>query len=202
MTPATPFVTAPWQQPLSVSSVLVDGPTFEPLTLDEGKLRAGLDWAADDARDDLMKSFIAAARSQVEHDTGLALPMQTRDVTYTDAAIAASWLPLPVQAWPVQSVTAPDGRVLDASVFTADPSKRALQFSTPMGVAGTWRIIAGWPTVDALKAEAPLLVHAVGLLTAHYATLGRDLASEGHIVNAIPMGYDEAIAPYRLIWMP
>jgi hypothetical protein len=42
------------------------------------------------------------------------------------------------------------------------------------------------------------LVQAVGLLTAHYATLGRDLALSG-TMTPVPMGYEEAIAPYRLI---
>jgi hypothetical protein len=40
MTPATVFTSAPWMQPLSVQSVLVDGPDTEPLTTADGKLRA------------------------------------------------------------------------------------------------------------------------------------------------------------------
>lgn len=198
---ATPFVSVPWQQPLAVSSVLVDGPTEEPLTLADGKLRAGLDWPTGDPRDDLMTGFIAAARSQVEQDTGLALLTQTRDVTFT-VDESTVWLPLPVQAFPVQSVVGPDGRAIDPQTFAASFSRRALQWSMPTGIAGTWRIVAGWPTVAALKAEAPLLLQAVGLLTAHYATFGRDLASEGHIVTPIAMGYDACIAPYRLVWLP
>lgn len=203
MTPATPFVSAPWQQPLSVSSVLVDGPTVEPLTLADGKLRAGLDWPAGDPRDDLMLGFIQAARSQVEQDTGLALLTQTRDITFTDIG-STTWLPLPVQAWPVQSLIAPTGLRVDPSMFRSDPRVRAVQWSTSMGIAGTWRIVVGWPTVDALKAEAPLLVQAVGLLTAHYATFGRDVAAEGRgeVPTLIPYGYEACISPYVRIWIP
>src|SRR5258705_9577128 len=86
--PAVTFIQPPfWAQgprayavaPHAVS-VLVTPPALEPLTLDQGKLRAGLDWVAGDPRDALMTGFIQAARSQVEQDTGLALLTQTRDV--------------------------------------------------------------------------------------------------------------------------
>jgi hypothetical protein len=191
-----PFVTAPWQQPLIVSSVLVVAPTEEPITLDEGKLRAGLNWPAGDPRDALMDDFIAAARSQVEQDTGLALLTQTRHVTYADSIDPLAYVPLPWQAWPVQQITAPTGEVI---TFKANASTRAIQFAMPS--AGTWVVVAGWPTAADLKAEAPLLVQAVGLLTAHFATMGRDLASEARHMEMVPMGYEECIAPYRLIWV-
>ena len=186
------FVRPPWAQPSSLSSVLVIPPTEEPLTLDEGKLRAGLDWPASDPRDALMLGFIAAARSQVEQDTGLALLTQTRDVTIY-ATITDGIFPLPMQALPVQSLTSPVGvRLTAADGWDTLPAPIA---------PGTWRIVAGWPTVADLKAEAPLLVHAVGLLTAHYATLGRDLAYEGRAIMPMPQGYEESIAPYRLVWV-
>jgi hypothetical protein len=186
------FVRPPWAQPSSVSSVLVTPPIEEPLTLDEGKLRAGLDWADGDPRDDLMRGFIAAARSQVEQDTGLALLTQTRDVTIY-ATITDGIFPLPVQALPVQSITTPAGvRLTPTDWWSWMPAPIA---------AGTWRIIAGWPTAADLKAEAPLLIQAVGLLTAHFATLGRDLAYEGRNIVAMPQGYEECIAPYRLVWV-
>ena len=63
-------------------SIVVTGPASEPLTIAEGKLRAGLDWADGDARDNLMTTWIKAAREKVEHDTGLALLEQTRDVVF------------------------------------------------------------------------------------------------------------------------
>jgi len=199
--PFTAFTTAPWQQPQSVSSVLVSGPVDEPLTLAEGKLRAGLDWSAGDPRDDLMNSWIKAARSQVEQDTGLALLTQIRDVTFADDS-SALYLPLPVQAWPVQSMITPDGRIVSAAMFRKNSTRRAVQWSTPTSMSGTWRIVSGWPTVDDLKAQAPLLVQAVGLLTAHYATFGRDTVSDARHLEAIPYGYDACIAPYQMVWIP
>ena len=182
------FVDAPWRAPVAVASVLVTAPTEEPLTLDEAKLRAGLDWSAGDPRDALLASFIAAARSQVEQDTGLALLTQTRDVTI---AAGCSGQPIPWQAWPVQSLTDLGNGMRVAPRSLSD-------WSAIWTTGGSWRIVAGWPSAAALLADAPLLVQAVGLLTAHYATLGRDLALAGSLAP-VPMGYEEAIAPYRLI---
>lgn len=194
MTPASIFVRPPWTTPSSTASVLIDGPADEPITLDEAKLAAGLAWPSGDPRDLQMLAFIKGARAQVEHDTGYALLTQIRDVTIAprddDAFV------LPVQAYPVQSIAAADGQRIDPAFFSADG--RTLQ-SSWLSAGGTWRITAGWPTPAALAAEAPLLVHAVKLLVAHYATVGRDLAITGTIVSPSPMGYEAAIAPYRLV---
>jgi hypothetical protein len=191
------FVRAPWSQPISVSSVLVTGPTEEPITLDQAKLAAGLDWPSGDPRDAQMQGFIAAARQQVELDTGLALLTQTRDVTI-EASAAYGWvIPMPSQAMPVQTISGPTALDLNRAVRqTSDGWWLAVP-------TGTWRIVAGWPDRTALQAEAPLLVHAVTLLTAHYATIGRDLtAMRGDGFGVTPMGYAEAIQPYRLVVLP
>jgi hypothetical protein len=170
--------------------VLVEGPTFEPVTLDEAKLRAGLDWPTGDPRDALMKAFITAARQKVELDTGLALPQQTRRVTVQVEA-GATW-PMPAQTIPTQSITPEAGA--PAVVLTPEG------WTMPIATNGSYLVVAGWPTAEALAAEAPLLVQAVGLLVAHLATLGRDLATvdEPYLV---PLGYDEAIQPFRIEWL-
>lgn len=189
--PATEFVRPPWSYPLGVSSVLIEPPTEEPLTLDEAKLRAGLDWPSGDPRDALMTAFIKAARQKVEQDTGLALLQQTRRVTVR--VQAGALVPIPAQTIPCQSITAEDPA---ARGFVSLAG--AWQF--PEATAGAWIVVAGWPTPAALAAEAPLLLQAVGLLVAHLATLGRDLASidEPYLT---PMGYDDAIQPFRLQWV-
>jgi uncharacterized phiE125 gp8 family phage protein len=191
---ASVFVRPPWVTPLSVSSVLVDGPTEEPLTLEQGKLRAGLDWQSPDPRDAMMLGFIAAARQYVERRTGLALLTQTRDVT-----IAAGWpvLPLPMHALPVQSITTPAGVRIDR--VRVRYALGSWDVDVPdVSIGGTWRIVSGWPTVEALTAEAPLLVHAVGLLVAHYATFGRDVAIAG-VVAPVPFSVDEALSSYEIV---
>jgi uncharacterized phiE125 gp8 family phage protein len=201
MTDATAFIAAPWYLP-PVTSVLVVAPTEEPLTLDEGKLRAGLTWASGDPRDDLMNGFIAAARAQVEFDTGLALLTQTRAITFyggvgwaTDSGV----VPLPMQALPLQSLTDPDGNPVPLSRFRDGFRRRVAALQVDDFQSGTWTIVSGWPDAAALRAEAPLLVQAVGLLVAHYATVGRDLTIVGTIVATTPQGYDACINPYRLV---
>ena len=199
---------------LHAVSVIVTPPTWEPFTLDEAKLRAGLDWAPGDPRDDLMKEFIAAARSKVELDTGRALNLHTRDVFLDDLPPV---LQLPEYSSPLQSVMsvnaiAPDGALtlVDAANYEVDLASARIAFT-----GGAWpstmtlralhpwvvRITAGYPDVDALKARAPQLHQAVGLMIAHYATRGRD-ATSMEAVNEMPYGYDCAIAPYTLVKVP
>lgn len=182
----------------------------EPLTIEEGKLRAGLDWVVGDPRDALMASFIAAARQKVEQDTGRAIVLTYRDVTYDWLpnlyAIPLPWPSVPLQA--VESITyytaGGIATVVPVTVYEYD----LIQGAIGLAPAGSWptgdlqhfgayvlRILSGYPTKAAIP---PLLLHAVGLLTAHYATAGRDLVTIGTIVASTPYGYEEAIAPFRL----
>jgi uncharacterized phiE125 gp8 family phage protein len=185
----------------------------EPLTLAQGKLRAGLDWADGDPRDALMLGFLAMARSQVQHDTGVVPLLQTYDV-YFDALppgrmpIALPWRPV-AAVTSVQSIDSAEVlQTLAVANYTLDPGSEQ---PTPARVAlseiGVWptdlrsfqpyvlRIVVGFASVALIP---PWFVHAVGLLTAHYATLGRDLASADP-ATAIPFGYAETIAPYQLV---
>lgn len=201
-TPATTFVPAPWYLPPVVSALVIP-PVDEPLTLEQGKLRAGLDWRAGDPRDELMLGFIAAARAKVELDTGLALLTQTRAITFT---VGVSWandsgvVPLPMQALPLQSLTDPDGNPFPITSWRTGYAQRmaTLQFLEGFQ-SGTWQAVAGWPTPEALRAEAPLLVQAVGMLVAHYATVARDLSIVGTIVATTPEGYRACVDPYCLV---
>lgn len=194
------------------SSVLVTPPTIEPLTRAQGKLRAGLDWVDGDARDALMDAWIAAARSKVEQDTGLALLTQERDV-YMDVGSYGA-LRLPAQCRPLQEVggiVVTDIYGTETTVDEADYVVDAGRGRIELAYGARWStayygrialvvtVTAGWESAEALLAQAPLLVHAVGLLTAHYATYGRDVLSVGHIVAETPYGYEEAIAPHRLV---
>jgi len=184
-------------------SQLVTPPTQEPLTLDEAKLRAGLDWVAGDPRDQLMLGFISAARQQVEADTGLALLTQTRDVFYDQSPTF-----LPAQCRPLQQIV--ELVSIDDSGEHAIPAlTRALigvrlQAALLPGYGGRstvdgtptayrMRVIVGWTAPLQLP---PLLVHACGLLTAHYATNGRDLTTSGTIITTTPLGYAEAVSPF------
>lgn len=191
---------------MRATSTVVTPPSVEPLTLAQAKLRAGLDWLEGDPRDAQMLGFIRAARAKVEDDTGLALLTQTRDVTLD--AVIGSVLTLPPQSRPLQSVTAITYMDRANGQQTFAPSEYVVDFAAGrIGLAfgAAWasdvrpfqpwtiRIVSGWETVEAIP---PSLVHAVGLMTAHYATFGRDVLQVGHIVAPTPYGYEEAIAAY------
>lgn len=185
----------------------------QPLTLAQGKLRAGLDWVDGDPRDELMTGFIAAAASKVEQDTGLALFTQTRDI-YLDS-VQRRTINLPAQSRPLQAVTSIKSTDTAGTVNTLDPSNYVVDFASGrigLSVSGVWpidlryfqpwviRIVSGWPSQELLAAAAPGLVHAVGLMTAHYATAGRDVATIARgTPEEMPFGYEDAIAPYRLV---
>lgn len=193
---------APWQTP-HVASVLITPPVEEPLTLAEGKLRAGLSWPTTDPadpRDQLMQDFIAAARSQVERDTGLALITQTRDVYFY--TLPGGVVALPMQALPLQEVVevAPTSTPWRQGPFTIAPRASGWMFGDV--AEGIARVTVGWLSAADLRVQAPLLLQAVGLLTAHFATAGRDAVITGTIATENPIGYEEAIQSYRLIWLP
>lgn len=189
-------------------SVVVTPPAVEPLSLDEGKARAALQWPDGDPRDDLMRGFIAAARAKVEQDTGLALLTQTRDI-YLDA-IYGYELELPAQARPLQSVTSVKWTDTAGAVNTFNPTQYVVDLASArigLALGAVWptdlrpfqpyviRVVAGWTSPDVLLAQEPLLVHAVGLLTAHYSTNGRDVAK-------VPDGYAEVIESYCPVTLP
>jgi uncharacterized phiE125 gp8 family phage protein len=196
-------------------AVLFAPPVLEPFTLAEAKLRAGLEWADGDPRDALMTSFMATAVAKVQKDTGVALLPQTWDV-FADRLSGQS-VPLPWR--PVQSVTwvksidsAGVTNTLAAGQYVLDPSSVA---PTParLGLAdtGVWptdlrgfqpwmvRIVVGCLSLADLTAKAPELVQAVGLLIAHYATVGRDLTTGDASITTTPLGYADLIAPYELV---
>jgi uncharacterized phiE125 gp8 family phage protein len=184
----------------------------EPLTLAQGKLRAGFDWADGDPRDALMQGFIAMARSQVQRDTGV-VPLFTMYDVFFDAL--SFYTPIELPWRPVPSVTSLEWidsagarHTLDATDYTLDPgSDTPLAARVALSTTAEWptdlrsfqpwvmRLVAGWPSVAVIP---PWFVHATGLLTAHYATLGRDLARLDS-VELVPYGYEDAIASYRLM---
>lgn len=199
-----------------IRSVMVTPPTFEPITLDEAKLAAGLDWIVGDPRDGQMLGLIAAARGKVESDTGLALPQQTRDV-YIDW-LADRRITLPAaQCLPLQAVTSIKWTDRGGTVRTIDPTtydQDLVSGRIALLAGASWptdlqpfqrfaiRIVSGYPSAAALRAAAPGLSLAVAMLTAHYATAGRDAVQVGHVVATTPLGYEDTIAPWRVVTLP
>lgn len=184
---------------MAIRARMIAPPEDEPITLDEAKLYAGLTWTSTpespDPRDALMTGFIAAARSTIERRTGLALLTQTHEITYTSAPCTC--LELPGQCRPVQTITSvdPPGLLLvpvgaaPVVAFAAVPDAAAVPTTVVV------QVVSGWIDAATLKAAEPALTHAVGLLTAHYATLGRDIAALGTPME-VPHGFEELIAPF------
>jgi hypothetical protein len=202
------FLIPAWAQPRAVYTQLITPPTEEPLTVEEAKTRAAMSWPTTippDPRDQMTADFIRTARAKVELDTGLALLTQTRIVTFMLPASLElpQIMPLPANCTPLQSISdVPARAIRERMPGTGRLTISGLMFTTPLEETVV-ECVAGWPSVEALKAEAPGLVQAVGLLVAHYLTLGRDLAISGSVayVNTVPEGYEALIEPYRLIWV-
>jgi uncharacterized phiE125 gp8 family phage protein len=187
----------------------------EPLTVDQGKLAAGLDWAADPLRDQQMLEFISAARTRVQNDTGVALVTLQIRVSFDSLPIG---YPVDLPFRPVNTaalvVTDRQGvnHDIDPTAYQLDKGgpapapARILLYSTAP-IPGELQPLQAWSVVTdvgyadgaALKAAAPDLWSAVALLTAHYATAGRDAVALGTIVNEMPYGYDALIAPYQIV---
>lgn len=174
------------------------------LTVAELKERARV-VPGDDESDELLKSYIAAARQQVERDTGCALPTQTLLIEYGSGVWGTLLIPYP----PLQEVltlSGLDANGIPSDIDIEDPAQVLLINTTAMPgrvvfgasfgsyAAVAMSVTAGW-TKDTLP---PLLKFAVGLLAAHYLTAGRDRVVIGTIVGDMPAGYAEAIQAYRL----
>src|SRR5262245_23422633 len=191
---------------LEMWSVLVEASDLLVLTIDQGKLRAGLDWPAADPRDELMAEFIDTATAKVERDTGLALLTQTRDV-FVEGALPAE-VTLPAYSRPLQAVasityvdTAGATQTVDPATYTIDQARGLVRLvagaawpsSNAPDHPWVFRITAGYASADAIP---PLLYQAVAVLTAHLATFGRDLVGT-EAAGENPYGYDDMIATYR-----
>jgi uncharacterized phiE125 gp8 family phage protein len=194
--------------PTAIRSMLALPIDPEPLTLDEGKLRAGLDWIAGDERDALMLGFISAARAQVEQDTGLAIPEQSRDLFFDALPTFIAWRALPSQSTPLQRITtvswldsAGTVMVLDPTAYTVTISNAGvtLTVAAPPADAQRWivRIVAGF-----VPPLPPSLLQAVGVLTGHYATVGRDVSIDERRIGLTPLGYAEAIRAWTIEVLP
>lgn len=179
-----------------IAAVLVEGPTTEPITVEDLKKRARHDRTDEDG---LLPGYIAAARQQVEQDTEMALLSQTWRATVPVAGTSAPFvieLPHP----PVQTVLTVTAHASDGTATPIPPAgytvlPTALIVRTPPAGTGALVIdyVAGRASAGALP---PLLVHAVGILAVHYLTLGRDLVSAGGLVP-VPQNYLDAIQPFR-----
>lgn len=184
---------------------LTTPPAGEPLDLAEGQLYAGVDWTAGDPRDVLMLRWIAAARQVIEKRTQCAFLAQTWS-QFFDTCGSVVRLPLRPVSWAVVYAWDATGgsSLVDPGTYRLDTASGVLVLNTGQAWPTNLRasapfevqFTAGWATPAAVLAAEPMLVHALGLLVAHYATTGRDIVQLGHIVADTPYGFDDALASY------
>jgi uncharacterized phiE125 gp8 family phage protein len=190
-------------------SVLTTPPTGEPLTIDEGKLLAGFEWPAGDPREPLMRGWIQTARAVVERDTGTGLLTQTRTL-WLDSLPLPFTLPPPAKPLQAVTITATDltstEQIIDPSLYVVDLAGGRIGLG-PTGFAGwpqttlrgfqPWRLelVLGYPDVATLEATEPLLLSLVRLLTAHLATMGRDVVTPDQVVE-MPFTYTALLESY------
>ena len=194
------------------SYALVTAPTEEPMTLAMAKKHARIDI---DDENDLVDSWVRAARQQVEQDTGLKLLTQTWDLAldsfpYTDE-------PIRIQTGPVQSVSflkyydfSGTLQTWPTSNYTVDTSSVPARLGLTYG--GIWptnlrrfqpgliEFVAGWAS-PALVPDALIRAMAlwVGWFSEHreheMITPGRT-GSAGTPSLIERSAYDALIAPY------
>lgn len=182
--------------------LLVGDPAVEPVSVPDAKRHMRLDHDRDD---DLIGGLIAAARRHVEHETGIAVMLQTWRL-YLDSWPADRCIRLrrhPVRR--VESVTVFDAdgtpkSLLDTSLrldAVSRPARLMISDALPPEAATNGIEIEFTAGLAELPPEVPDdIVRAILLLVAQwYEFRGAFSASDQPV--AIPTGVERLIAPYR-----
>lgn len=189
----------------------VTGPTQEPLTLEQAKLYARIDYDDDDK---LIMELIKSARRWIETQTHRALVTSTWDYS-----IDWSWpinsqglqmirLPInPVAS--VSSISYDDGSSPSSSLSSSDYTAVLRDFNSYIVPAynvewPTTRCVPEAATVRFVAGEAigqvdPALLMAVTMLTGHLYER-RDAAAE-KALQEIPYGVEALVSPFRPAWV-
>jgi uncharacterized phiE125 gp8 family phage protein len=187
-----------------MSSILLNGPAVEPITLAEAKAHLRVEHNDDDA---VIVSLIAGSRIHVETQTRRALISQNwriiRDHWPSDGQIAI--LPVPLQQIVAARVYESDGSTLaiDTQAFVVDKaSAPALVAFAPWSLPAPGRVIGGIELDVKVgygdgAADVPEpLRQAIRLLVAHWYE-NRGVTSQ-RAVNVLPIAVNALIAPYRV----
>ena len=187
-------------------SILLAGPSVEPITLGDAKqfLRVQHD---DD--DDIITALIAGSRIHVETQTRRALITQswrlTRDVWPKTGCLAL--LPVPVHTLDAARVYRSDGTALalDVAGFVLDASGAPARLSFAHGVPpAPERSVSGIELDltcgygDEPEDVPEPLRHAIRLLVAHWYE-NRGIVAAGGEAAVLPQGVPALIAPYRVL---
>lgn len=189
-----------------MSSILLSGPSVEPVTLDDAKAFLKVETADDD---DVIAALIAGARVHVEAQTRRALINQSwrlvRDAWPDDGRVPI--LPVPLRQLTAARVYRLDGTTvsIDPAGFIAETAAAPAVLSFANGappapgrvVAGIeLDIIAGYG--DAASDVPADLRQSIRLLVAHWYE-NRGLIAVGQQVAMLPASAAALIAPYRVL---
>lgn len=196
-------------------------PALEPVTLADAKAHAIIDDSVGTEDDDLITSFIVAARLHVEKTTGKALITRTMTMVLDrwSATAGSPYAPggtLEIKRGPFQSVTKvetinEDG---DATVWAADnyysnPNngrgvlcpKGQSYFPTPTRAVGGIRVefTAGYGGAESDVPES--LTLAIKMLVAHWyehrEAVAVDKDARPAISAGVPHGFDALVSQYK-----
>ena len=180
-------------------------PTVEPVSRAAAKRLLRLETSADD---DLVDHLITASREYVERVTNRSFCTQTLDLLFDEWPSDLIELPRgPVQSvTSVTSYTAADvATVMSSGDYrvdtTTDPARIALNDGAvwpsdlrSTGHAGVVRYVAGYGATSDQDSPA-VLRHAILLLVGHWY---EQTGISGPNTAVVPMGFDAAIAPFRV----
>jgi uncharacterized phiE125 gp8 family phage protein len=187
-----------------MSSILLSGPSVEPLSLDEAKQFLRVEHDDDD---DVIAALIAGARVHVEAQTRRALTTQSwrliRDGWPADGRIRA--LPAPLRALAAARIYRLDGstQTIDPGAFVVDPAGAGLSF-TPGALPAPARIAAGIELDvgagygDDATDVPQALRQAIRILVAHWYE-NRGLIAVGANIAVLPETAAALMAPYRML---
>ena len=189
-----------------MSSILLDGPAVEPVSLAEAKAHLRVEHNDDD---DTIAALIAGARIHVEAQTRRALIVQTwrvgRDSWPAGGRIAV--LPAPLRALTAARIHRSDGSTLalDPDMFAADTvSAPGVLTFTGGAPPMPGRIVGGIEfDIETGYGEAPAdvpepLRQAIRVLVAHWYE-NRGLIAAGQSVAVLPEAATALLKPYRVL---
>jgi uncharacterized phiE125 gp8 family phage protein len=189
-----------------MSSILLDGPAVEPISLAEAKAHLRVEYGDDD---DAIAALIAGARIHVETQTRRALITQTwrltRDVWPSNGRIAI--LPAPLRELVAARVYKSDGstQAIDPDVFAIDSVSAPATLSFASGALPAPGRVAGGIELDvevgygAEPGDVPEpLRQAIRVLVAHWYE-NRGLIAVGHEVAVLPETASALLRPYRVL---
>lgn len=189
-----------------MSSILLDGPAVEPVSLAEAKAHLRVEHDADD---DTITALIVGARIHIETQTRRALITQTWRIT-RDAWPASGRLrlvPVPLRELVAARIYQADGTAqeIDPDMFAVDAASAPAVLAFGKGaLPRPGRVVGGIEIdIETGYGDAPddvpqPLRQAILVLLAHWYE-NRGLIAVGHEVALLPESVGALIRPYRVV---